>query len=939
MKKRKLLSLLLAAALILTFGVPAFSAAHEASASRDSLVDDAVFKAAFDAMLSKANDLMWSTRPSETGKLVFDDQYWTEPELLYWLADCYSAGYDLKAGWADPKYTPGDRFGIYYDLVWSTSVVEKNRCKGEDVVPHALPPYTPAPPIVTLQPAGVKAPDPARTETFTFSGPALATTGSATLRLSYSSEYNNGTYAIPVSVEFADLATLDAAGVAVKVADALSSSTAFTAVGWAVSSNGSSVTLTWTYPGNRSAQDFVAFEVVDDGGTGIAIVDQTTLLAERQTIWASGSEGVLTINRPMVTNNTIWVGEYRFGGKRYTFGQGGFTGATVGDQADALFSLLTNGENSALAGFDLKHEAGTNTITFSATKAGEHPPWFIYTIRNFSTFSSWERGDKQRPLMSWAMYPRIDLPESRYWFEVHKLPHNVYAFYEPGDNDQEVMSFLIIGDGEAMLLDTGEGIGDLKKAVEELIEHENLEITIDDVFVTITHGHGDHLGSVGQFDGKKVYCHPDAVSSVERGVGSKTTGGTGYGWDVPGGQARLTLPGAKVTQTVVEGDTINVGGRILDVIVTPDHTNDSITLIDRENGIIFTGDWYYAGWGYTSSACGYIYDAEYTRVYELLGEMLEKGDVGKNVEDFWIFGQHNELMYGRQIFMDNAKAWRYTINGEGPKFAIGSARNYRFFNGGPFYGPRNMTSAQFPGNVPALHKLGGCVRCAAYFGSPAPRTAFSLSVLPVSGIEGDVEYALTVRDAVDLLTVELEFEVDGNMLAGKGAEALSGFAVVDGIAWKSLGGSIWRGTVTIGYPAGDSTGYTSVLSADIAKFVFAPRAIGSATMKLTGIRATGFVENETRYIDVAIENSEASTNIEQLVFSKYDLNKDNAVDALDLGIMLLYCGFDGDSLSWYTLVKVNDSKGKPVIASMCDVNGDGVIDMLDLLDLFIHYTK
>ncbi|MCL1809617.1 MAG: hypothetical protein FWG42_07640, partial [Clostridiales bacterium] len=59
----------------------------------------------------------------------------------------------------------------------------------------------------------------------------------------------------------------------------------------------------------------------------------------------------------------------------------------------------------------------------------------------------------------------------------------------------------------------------------------------------------------------------------------------------------------------------------------------------------------------------------------------------------------------------------------------------------------------------------------------------------------------------------------------------------------------------------------------------------------------------------------------------------------DLGVMLLYVGFDCDSPDWESLIKVNDSRGRPVTASMCDVNSDGVIDILDLLDLFIHYTK
>ncbi|MCL1809849.1 MAG: 5'-nucleotidase C-terminal domain-containing protein [Clostridiales bacterium] len=218
--------------------------------------------------------------------------------------------------------------------------------------------------------------------------------------------------------------------------------------------------------------------------------------------------------------------------------------------------------------------------------------------------------------------------------------------------------------------------------------------------------------------------------------------------------------------------------------------------------------------------------------------------------------------------------------------------------------------------------------------------ALSIGVPAVSGIEGDVEFTLSLRGAEDVLSVELEFEIDGNMLAGKGAEALSGFAVIDGIAWRSLGGNIWKGALTIGYPSGDNgTGFASQLPVEVAKFVFAPRAIGEATMKLTGARVVGLVGDVTAYLDVVIEAGEATTFIDQLVYSKYDLNRDNKVDALDLGIMLLYCGFDIDSADWDTLVKVNDSKGKPVTASMCDVNGDGVIDMLDLLDLFIHYTK
>ena len=91
--------------------------------------------------------------------------------------------------------------------------------------------------------------------------------------------------------------------------------------------------------------------------------------------------------------------------------------------------------------------------------------------------------------------------------------------------------------------------------------------------------------------------------------------------------------------------------------------------------------------------------------------------------------------------------------------------------------------------------------------------------------------------------------------------------------------------------------------------------------------------------DVCICREEATTAIQQLKWSKYDLNKDNTTDNLDLGIMLVYCGFNADTAGWSNIAKVNDSKGNGVTASMCDVNDDGIIDMLDLLDMFIHYSK
>ena len=218
----------------------------------------------------------------------------------------------------------------------------------------------------------------------------------------------------------------------------------------------------------------------------------------------------------------------------------------------------------------------------------------------------------------------------------------------------------------------------------------------------------------------------------------------------------------------------------------------------------------------------------------------------------------------------------------------------------------------------------------------------SLGATAESDINGDVEYFLSLRGAENVLTIEVEFVIDGSMLASKGVIAESGFSTISDIAWRYSGSNLWIGKITLSYQSGGGlTGFDSEPSADIAKFVFDARAFGKAAMTLTNLRVTGFDAETHQVVDFAyiVLAGEAVTSIDQLIFSKYDLNRDNVVDALDLGIMLLYCGFDKDSPNWSTLVKVNDSRGKGVTASMCDVNDDGVIDMLDLLDLFIHYTK
>lgn len=120
-----------------------------------------------------------------------------------------------------------------------------------------------------------------------------------------------------------------------------------------------------------------------------------------------------------------------------------------------------------------------------------------------------------------------------------------------------VRSFIIAGREKALLLDTGNGAGDLKALCESLTD---LPITLIN-----THADRDHLGCNRQFDA--AFMHED---------------------DWP--RARRSLPEDYPLLPVKEGDVFDLGGRSLEVLHIPGHTPGSIALIDRENRILFSGD-------------------------------------------------------------------------------------------------------------------------------------------------------------------------------------------------------------------------------------------------------------------------------------------------------------------------------------------------------------
>ncbi len=127
------------------------------------------------------------------------------------------------------------------------------------------------------------------------------------------------------------------------------------------------------------------------------------------------------------------------------------------------------------------------------------------------------------------------------WFEVRRVLPGVTAILEP-HHPEGVASYLVEGEAMALLLDTGTGTEDIARVVAGLTDRPMLVVN--------SHDHYDHSGGNGSFE-------------------------------------RILRP--------ADGEMIDLGGRTLEVIATPGHSPDSLCLLDRDAGLLFTGDTFYAG--------------------------------------------------------------------------------------------------------------------------------------------------------------------------------------------------------------------------------------------------------------------------------------------------------------------------------------------------------
>jgi hydroxyacylglutathione hydrolase len=115
-------------------------------------------------------------------------------------------------------------------------------------------------------------------------------------------------------------------------------------------------------------------------------------------------------------------------------------------------------------------------------------------------------------------------------------------------------------------------------------------------FIVSTHGHWDHIGdnaAVAEHTGARIAVHP-----LDR---QRLT-------DPQPLYAPFDIVPSVPAVDLAEGGVVRFGEIVLDVLHTPGHTEGSVCLLERDEGLLYSGDTLFAGaWGRTDFPGG---DAE-----------------------------------------------------------------------------------------------------------------------------------------------------------------------------------------------------------------------------------------------------------------------------------------------------------------------------------------
>ena len=201
-----------------------------------------------------------------------------------------------------------------------------------------------------------------------------------------------------------------------------------------------------------------------------------------------------------------------------------------------------------------------------------------------------------------------DFPVADSWFSVRQVADGITVVTEPHVSSLiRSNSYHVHGSEADLVVDTGTGIAPLTWALGGLIEPSKRLIAVT------THTHFDHVGGLHEFRERLV--HPREREFLCESGQFATLLGRDFpaSWrsQIEDGNHQIpevlvdaipfdgfdprdyTLTPAPATQLIEHGDRITLGSRVFEVMHTPGHSPGGICLLDREAGVLFSGDTVY----------------------------------------------------------------------------------------------------------------------------------------------------------------------------------------------------------------------------------------------------------------------------------------------------------------------------------------------------------
>jgi len=193
------------------------------------------------------------------------------------------------------------------------------------------------------------------------------------------------------------------------------------------------------------------------------------------------------------------------------------------------------------------------------------------------------------------------------WLERERVDDGITRLWEPHVIRLEQCNIWHVrGRDRDLLIDTGMGVVSLKEAARDIFDRPLIAVA--------THTHVDHVGSLHEFGERIVHRaeapmleraerfslrsadHPVELIHAFRAAGYEV--GECFLTALPHGGfelERFERRPARATRLVEEGDLIDLGDRVFEVLHLPGHSPGSIGLWEAKTGTLFSGDAIYDG--------------------------------------------------------------------------------------------------------------------------------------------------------------------------------------------------------------------------------------------------------------------------------------------------------------------------------------------------------